>query len=202
MDITPKYYSDYRSELKSGDVVAWNQVPDNLPFFTKMVVWVVTKALRSPYYHIGVVWRTNNRVLIIEASPPRCRIDVLSRRGSFVHLKTGLKWSKAVENDLLEYVGKPYSIWEAVLVPFKIKAVKNRAWYCSELVKDFFNKEGMYVEGISPEDVLISLAEETGNYITPVVMDHHVERTVAEDEKEFNKIAKVAEKTESKIIEN
>jgi len=185
-------YSNYRPNLRSGDLVAWGTVPDNLSLFSKIVVWIVTKALRSPYYHVGIVWRTNNRVLIVEASPPRCRIDVLSRRGDFVHIPMPTVWKKSSENYLLQYVGKPYSIWEAMLVPFKIGGVKNRAWYCSELVSDFYNGQGYYMEGISPEDVLVSAIKEYETELVPVVME---DEDSPDFEKRSKKIAGLVQRT-------
>lgn len=167
-------YDEIRDDIRSGDLIAWAGIPKGLPLYRKIVLWAVTTALRSPYYHVAIAWRVGGRLFLVEASPPLCRIDALSRRGPFIHVPNPFPWRKEDEKRILGYVGKVYSFLEAVMVPFKIKPENNKFWYCSELVKDLYTSQGQEVEGISPEDMVKHLLKYNDHEVNIVVHQNPV----------------------------
>lgn len=185
-------YNDYRDNIRSGDLLAWARTPSDISKWKKFVIWAICKALRSPYYHVAIAWRVGDRLFLIEATPPVCRIDALSRRGGFLHIPVGIDISTKDDKKLLSYIGKPYSIIEAALVPLKIKPRKNSLWYCSELCRDFYKYKGLNIEGFSPEDIVNSVIIEAGVKTKDITV-------VAKNTKNIKKLLDIAIKTVQKI---
>lgn len=69
-------YSDIRSEIKSGDVLAWTH--RSWKTFYDLQVQAVRFATQSEYCHVATAWVEGGRVWVIESVSPLVRIIPLS----------------------------------------------------------------------------------------------------------------------------
>jgi hypothetical protein len=107
-------YSDARSLIRSGDVLAWTHRPWDSWYDFK--VQMVRLFQRSEYSHVGVAVVMGGRVWVLEAVAPHVRFVPLSNELPCFHV-TGLQLSDAQLEKGLALVGKEtigYSQIEAV----------------------------------------------------------------------------------------
>lgn len=132
-------YSDYRSKIKSGDLLAWTSTGFSYMDILGQIVRVFT---RSEYSHVAIAWWSGNRLFMIEAIPPEVRIYPLGERVPFYHLGMNIDWKDSCDDYLLERIGQPYSIYEAVKA-FLSKPDNNHTWECAELCNRFYKNVGI-----------------------------------------------------------
>jgi hypothetical protein len=128
-------YEDYRSKIKSGDVIAFSNSDWDLKTIASQIIRIAT---RSEYNHVGLVFKISGRLMLVEAVVPYVRMVPLSdyvEKGFYVlHMKTPP--SKAETEFAMSLVGKQkYSVWQAVKAFFKqLKIGDDEFWQCAELV--------------------------------------------------------------------
>jgi hypothetical protein len=125
-------YSEYRSNIKSGDILAWSYTKFNWTWYDFKIM-LVRLATRSKYTHVGIAWIVGGRVFILEAVSTGVRIFPLSKDVPFMHLT----WKELTNEQLefaLEKVGEKYSYWECFLAFFKKNNPNNDDWECAEFV--------------------------------------------------------------------
>ena len=151
-------YKEYRNEIKSGDLLVWST--DD---FSKWPNWfsaIIRIFTMSEYNHVGIAWVIGNRVFVIEATPPAVRIYPLSHKPSFYHMPMDLEWDTDMEDWLLEQVGKPYSVIDAIRGYFG-KPKRDGKWMCSELAGTFYRKCGYNLkDSWTPEELVRYFREE------------------------------------------
>lgn len=130
-------YADLRTSLKSGDVLAWSRGDwKSLNGIKNMIIRFVTM---SRWNHVGVLWVTDNRVFVVEATIPEVRIYPLSKLlPCDVVLVTHVEWNKQAEDYLLRHVGQPYSVWLAIKSLFCKDSEGDKYTECAKLVNNTF----------------------------------------------------------------
>jgi hypothetical protein len=127
-------YLDIRSQIKSGDVLAWSG--GSRKSLSDIKLDIVRIFTRSEYSHVGIAWVIGERVFVVEAVIPLVRIYPLSKLTPFYLIKTPYSWSKEAEEKMLETVGKPYSQWEAIKAFLGLNTKDEKVWECAKLVND------------------------------------------------------------------
>ena len=129
-------YSEIRSEMKSGDVVAWS---GNSPF-SKLIKWWC----KSKYTHVGIIYCTPTRIFIIESKEGfGVRIFPLSRTIPFYWIKTNLDWNINIEEFMMKHIGDRYSWIGCIKAGLGIVTRKDRRWECAEFVNYIFKCGGL-----------------------------------------------------------
>ena len=124
-------YSEARSEIKSGDLLAWGH--ERWGSWYDFKVQAVRMFTRSEYCHVAVAWVVAGRVLVLEAVQPRIRIFPLSSLLPFYWVPLRTVWTEEAEQFALERVGEPYSEWQGVLAYLgRLGAGQDRLWQCAE----------------------------------------------------------------------
>lgn len=156
MDATntkPTEYEYRRSQIVSGDVLAWR---GRGPFS-----WLISFITRSPWTHVGVVWKYQERLFVLEATPLYgVRMRALSDSLPFDWINTNAKWTKKVEMKAFAELGKPYSIGDAIRAGFGWN-LKARARICSSYVTTILAEAGLisanFDNSPTPNDIIQEL---------------------------------------------
>jgi hypothetical protein len=159
-------YSDFRSNIKSGDLLAFTHRPWKSVYDAKIqMVRVFTK---SEYSHVGVAVVLGGRVWCLEAVTPKIRLYPLSKLGDFWHITTNTHWNAEVEEFAFSKIGEDYSQWEALMAFFN-KSYKDNLWYCDELARAIYEKAGLGLKGdLTPAGLVIEMQQRGGvtTYVT------------------------------------
>lgn len=135
-------YKSKRDSIKSGDLLVWSS-SNNEPFWSyKNIIRFFT---RSEYAHVAIAWVIANRVMIVDVATPRISIRPLSEMSDCYHIPMNIDWNNYLEQKLLSYVGKPYSILQAIMSYFT-KPIKDNKWHCVEMAKDFYSFAGIEID--------------------------------------------------------
>ncbi len=157
--LTQINYDKVRKELVTGDIVFCS----GGYLFSK----IIQKLTKSTWSHVAVVYKDEElgRVLLLEAEPlVGIRLIPLSKylfdykgkrksyKGKIVVAKLTDKIEKSELNKGISFgldeLTRPYDNWEIVRIMLRIlfkagRKEKNRAYICSELVRDVFKKAGI-----------------------------------------------------------
>ena len=140
-------YLDEREKIQSGDLLIWSQ--EKLETLSDLIPYIVRFFTMSDYNHVGIAWKVEGRLFVIEATLPEIRIHPVSKRRPFYYIPMGVKMDDKGLNYLLNLIGKDYSIRQAVLALFG-KSLKDE-YICTELAKEFYNLYGVDVgEDLTP----------------------------------------------------
>ena len=165
-------YSEIRSEIKTGDLIAWNDA--EIDSFFGFVLYLYQKILKANYTHVGVALRIGGRIFIVEATPPEVRLIPLKMTSDFYHIKANVKANPQNQiKFLLATLGTRYSLWDMVKAVFKLGR-SNNDFYCSELAGHFYNEFGHLTDrdvGFSPDTIVNAMVKHTGNSPVKVTID-------------------------------
>lgn len=165
-------YSQIRSELKTGDLIAWNTSEIDSVF--GLVLYLYQKILKANYTHVGMVVRTGGRVFLLEATPPQVRLIPLRMTSDFHWIKTDVKADPELQiNFLLGHLGKKYSILDLIKILLKLGR-SNDDYYCSELAGRFYNEFGFITDrqiGFTPDSLVKAVLDRTQGAPVEVCLD-------------------------------
>jgi hypothetical protein len=153
-------YSEYRGNIKSGDVIATSH-PSPVRLFTA-----------SEFNHNGIVWKVGKRLFILEAVWPKVRLvplSVYAKKGFYViHTKTPP--NSAELEFLLSKVGvSRYSIWDCVLAFFKkLDIGADNNYECSELVIAARKLSGVFLGNVAVPSYVVEEALNQGMSIVHI----------------------------------
>ena len=126
-----------RSEFKTGDLVVWST--RGVKSIRDLQLQVVRFMTRSEYDHVGIVVEMNNRLFVVEATPPRVRLYPLSKMLPLYHLPLSLNVTQEAINDLFSHIGEEYSVWQAFISYFT-KPKKDNKWQCVEFCDHWYRE--------------------------------------------------------------
>lgn len=152
-------YSEYRNQIRSGDLLAWSHRPwGSIYDFKIQMVRVFT---RSEYSHVAVAWVVGGRVFVIEAVEPLVRIYPLSKLGSFYTVPMSASWKPETEEAALNFVGSPYSEKVAMKAFFQ-KLPEGTVAECAALVLEVYKREGVKLGDRATPDSIVREALSLG----------------------------------------
>ena len=142
------FYSQVRSKIQSGDVLAWTHKSWKTWYDIK--IQLVRFFTQSEYCHVGIAWVVGGRVFVLEAVMPKLRIYPLSKEVPFYWLPQDedlTYWTNEVEEFALSCVGEDYSQFQAVMA--QLDKVERKAGYareCAEFVQSVLQKGGKILD--------------------------------------------------------
>lgn len=162
-------YSEYRSSIKSGDLLVWKVTSNKT--ISKITSTIIRLFTLSEYTHVGIAWYIGNRLFVIEACSAGIRLLPLSQCTSFYHIPMYVNWKAEYENALLSEIGTSYSYIDAIKGYLKIlKPNGNNSWQCAELANYFYKVTGRdYEDNLTPS-TLVSAVLNDGHSLTYVNM--------------------------------
>ena len=153
-------YSEYRSNIKSGDLLVWSHT--SWKTLHDIKIQLVRFFTQSEYAHCGVAWVVGSRVFVLEAREPCVRIFPLSKLGNFYHLPLKAPWSTSTEEKALSYIGAEYKQLHAIKAFFK-PLDKGDVSECAALALAILENDGIYLGDRSTPDALVKQAQLYGN---------------------------------------
>lgn len=158
-----KLYSDVRDEIRTGDLLAWEITKISSIFDFILILY--QKIFKVKFSHVAIAVRLDDRVLIVEATPPRVRIFPVSMCDDFYLIKTNMPNNPKYLNHLFKHLGKKYSLFDLIKGMLGFKNDENN-FYCSELAHDFYKAFGLLTDessGITPQALVDKVVNITGN---------------------------------------
>lgn len=153
-------YEDYRTNIKSGDLLAFSH--KGCKSWNDFKIMIVRMFTRSEYSHVGTAWWCGGRLFCIEAVEPCVRIFPLSRLGSFYHVPLNTSWSDYVEEVALNYVGSDYKQLHAIKA-FLEPLDKTDVSECAALTIHIAEKGGIDLGSRATPDAVVKQAQLYGN---------------------------------------
>ena len=154
-------YKSYRSNIKSGDILAfshegWRSWKD----FKTQMVRVFT---RSTYSHVGIAVELSGRLFILENVVPYARLYPLSMAGSFYHLPMkDIKWTPEFEERAFAHIGAPYSQLQAMKA-FFVNLGKGNYSECAALVWNIMYDANIYLGTRQTPDAIVLQSQLLGS---------------------------------------
>jgi len=147
-----------RSDIASGDLLVWkkSKFSKTSNFYLNLIRFFT----RSEYAHVGVAWRIDGRLFVVEASQPVVRIVPVKEADEFYHISMDIAWTEFSENWLLDKVGLKYSILDAVRAYLGKTIEDDRRYQCAELANEFYKLHGINLSYAFTPSLLVSEALE------------------------------------------
>lgn len=158
-------YADIRSEIKSGDILAWGH--DDWNNIYDLQIQAVRVFTQSEYSHVGLAWVVGGRVFVIESVVPKIRIVPLSNM-----LEDGVYWlpqkvsmSEAELEFALSKVGVGvYSKWQAMMAQLRRLTIgADNLWQCAEFVIECRKLSGVSLGDKATPAEVVKAAQENGS---------------------------------------
>lgn len=164
-----------KSIVESGDLLIWgyastkdsNNKIEN--FFSNVVQYLT----HSEYGHLGIAWKTDTGLYVVEARIPEIKITPILRNYCFHRIEMGIEWDQDCLDWLLDKVGCKYSIVDAIRAFFGKKTLDNNRWQCAELVKDFYARIGIDLGEVCTPKEIVNAAQRHRNPSIQLITDNH-----------------------------
>lgn len=153
-------YSEYRENIKSGDILAFSHV--GWKTWNDWKIQAIRIFTRSEFAHIGIAWIVGNRVFVIEAREPCARIFPLSKLGDFYHIPMNAEWKPETEEYALSYIGSEYLQLQAIKAFFKPLG-KGDVSECAALALTILDHDGIYLGDRATPDAVVRQSMLYGN---------------------------------------
>lgn len=147
-------------DIKSGDLIAWT---NNTGFYNKLIRLVTL----SEYTHVGIAIIENGKLYVVEATIPVVRKVELASKTPFFHIPMGVVVGTGLTNVLQQFIGREYSILQAMLSVFNIY-INDDKWYCTELCYEFYKKAGIVFDKRLTPTKFVRQAISYGNVINNI----------------------------------
>lgn len=184
-------YSSARDKIRTGDLIAWKV--EKIDSIFKFVLYLDHKIFKSEYSHVGIALKLEDRLFVVEATPPGLRIYPLSMCDAFYHLPIfdhdeesnrdviesikceffNTKLRSRITNELMKHIGKPYSLLDLVKSIFNIRR-SEEDFYCSEFAAYIYNAVNYFQDedaGFKPDTIVKAVLQNNKDSITYVTMD-------------------------------
>jgi hypothetical protein len=136
-------YEDARSEIKSGDILAFSHV--GWKNWHDIKIQAVRMFTQSEYSHLATAWVMGGRVFVIEAVMPLVRIYPLSKLGDFYWIPMDAPWTSDTEEFALAAVGNKYSQLQAIQAFFAMPRTDS-LWECAEFSQTVAARDGIVID--------------------------------------------------------
>lgn len=154
-----------RGVIRSGDLLVWSTNKKN--WLSRMILKFIRFMTASEFAHVGVAWRIEGRLWVVEATIPVVRLSPVKDDDEFFHVPVNLQWNAGCENYLIDKIGLPYSVMDDVRAYLGEALDDDKKWQCAELANDFYRSQGIDI-GIcsnTPTEVVNNLIIKSDSYI-------------------------------------
>lgn len=161
-------YEEIRSKIKTGDLLVWSESGS---WFTSrgFQLNMVRVGTMSTYNHVGIAYVVGGRVFVVEAVVPYVRIYPLSKLLPFELISLPFTATEKTEENLLKYVGVPYSKWEAIKAAFTKNTNNDKVIQCSKLANEIlseFDKRFLEINDTPEKTVELALSIKNSYMVT------------------------------------
>ena len=132
-------YLDARDNIKTGDLLAWSE-GGKWNSWRNVQLNLIKVFTRSQYTHVGIAYVVGGRVFVIDAVIPIVRIYPLSRLRPFYWIPMTFQTTDQTERNLMNFVGHPYSKWEAVKSAFTRDTNNSSVIQCAKMVNEIYSE--------------------------------------------------------------
>jgi hypothetical protein len=153
-------YSEKRSEIKTGDLLAWKATKINS--FFDLVLFLYQKIFKAKYTHVAIAFKEGNRLFILEATPPEVRLFPVSMTDDFYLFSLNLNIDSSHIDIILRKLGIKYGLCDLIRGILKLSDNKKEE-YCSELASKFYNEIGFINDkeaGFTPDTIVEAIQRE------------------------------------------
>lgn len=144
-------YADARIDIQSGDLLAWS----GHSLFSRLIKLFT----ESSFTHVGIAYRTGNRLFVIEAMEGRgVRLFPLSRRLPFFWIRPTIRkheWNSIIEETAIKRIGERYSFTECARALFRKATKKDNKWQCAEFASYILSLIGYPTNGYNIPHTLV-----------------------------------------------
>lgn len=154
-------YSEARTQIKSGDMLAWSHRVNPFNSWRDFKIFFVRLAGVTEITHVGCAWVIGGRVLVFEAVKPYVRIHPLSTLGEFEWLQMNVAWNPDAEEYALAHVGEEYSELQAAMSPFG-EPPDDKYWQCAEYLARILRRCGIDLGNVFTPAALVLKARLLG----------------------------------------
>lgn len=128
-------YKDIRESLQSGDIVFYSS---NDSLIDKLIKFVT----RSEFSHMGLIFRLEGRVFLLEASlAGGIRMVPLTLRmpDYIFRFSEKYSWTRRMERKALAHIMEKYNVWEALRASLGFK--EGSGWICTRYVAEVVEEQ-------------------------------------------------------------
>lgn len=130
-----------RARIKSGDLLIWSSEGNFT--MSDIVLTAIRFFTLSDFAHVGIAWRSETKLFVIDATMPRVRMRPIVDSESFYHIPMGVVWTPKCEEFLMSKVGLPYSFVDALCAQLGITLNDDEKWQCAEIAHQFYLSTGL-----------------------------------------------------------
>ncbi len=160
-------YSDARTRIKSGDVLAWRG--------TGFVSDFIRRVTGGDYSHVALAWWCRDHLYVIQSQggdeTGMFRLSKRVREAEIDWIATGITWTPALEAHALDLLDKDYSYLACAAVGLGLTPPAH-GQVCSLLCAHVLSEAGLKLprKGMTPEELvqdLLALGHERVNLLGP-----------------------------------
>lgn len=160
-------YANYRQNIRSGDLLVWSNPSDNL--LSRIFFTIIRFFTLSEYVHVGIAYRLNHELYVVEAVMPEIKLTLLTDEDKFWHIPMFIDWRQDYADFLLDKLGQPYSVLDAIKGYFGSIGARDSKWQCAELAITFYRLTGIDLgANYTPSKLVTAVLEKLDTNLTYV----------------------------------
>lgn len=129
------------SGIRTGDLIAWDYY--SYSSYSNLLVKSIARMTGSGFGHVGIAWRLQKELFVIEATMPKIQVAWLGGQKNYCYLPMNIEPPDVAMEFLKTKVGLKYSILDAYR-SYVGKIVEDDDRYqCAELSSEFFHACGL-----------------------------------------------------------
>lgn len=161
-------------DVQTGDLLAWRRNSENR--FSDALIRAIAFSTRYRYGHVGIAFRERydgtDTLYVFEASIPNVKLTKITDKTEVFCVKANLQPNARSLAFLLNVIGSPYGLMDAVMSFFGMNSRKDDHWQCAELSKEFYRLNGVVLRSLDiPGRVVKKLEKLNKTKATRVVFD-------------------------------
>jgi len=146
--------------VQSGDLLAWSDTSHwndtETDWWGRLILMIVRGFTFSEYGHVGIAYRNEEGLYVLEATQPYIRFTRIIEGSVFYHLPMGIEWQESYLDILKEKIGTRYSVLDAIRGYLGMAVDDNNRWQCVELSNYSYLKMGidLKVGRLTPSNIV------------------------------------------------
>jgi hypothetical protein len=125
-----------------------------------MTLGLIRYFTRSEYAHVGVAWRLEGQLFVVEATSPVVRISPVRDDENFYWIPTGVGLSDDAKAFITETIGLRYSLLDAIRAYMGWTVERDGSWQCVELAQEIYSLCELDIKSrLVPSDFVKAVAE-------------------------------------------
>lgn len=135
------FEKDRESNILTGDLIAWDYYPYSS--ISNALIKSIARMTGSGFGHVGVAWRLQGELFVIEATLPKIQVAWLGNQKNYCYIPMGINPPDVAMEFLKTKVGLEYSIVDAWRSYVGKVVEDDESYQCAELCSEFFHACGI-----------------------------------------------------------